>query len=318
MKVIDLFAGCGGLTLGLQNAGFDVALGVDNWQPAIDIYKLNFDHPIMNIDLSDVKKSVEVLKKYQPEIIVGGPPCQDYSSAGKRDEELGRADLTLSFAEIIDSIKPKFFIMENVDRIVKSRRYKQSLEIFHNSGYGLTIKTLDASLCGVPQKRKRHFVVGSFSHLDGFLLPLLEGNLSSRPMTIRKYLGNKLGVGHYYRHPRNYNRRGVFSIDEPSPTVRGVNRPVPGGYPGHPKDSTIDLKNVRPLTTKERSYIQTFPENFQLIGSKSDIEQIIGNAVPVKLAEYVALRLNELTGVKPSSIRLKQFQPKLEAMELPL
>ncbi len=92
----------------------------------------------------------------------------------------------------------------------------------------------------------------------------------------------------YYRYPRNYNRRAIFSIDEPAPTMRGVNRPVPKGYPGHPNDACELGPSVRALTTAERALIQTFPPNFTWIGNKTDTEQMVGNAVPVKLAEFVA------------------------------
>lgn len=287
IKVVDLFSGCGGLSLGLENAGFNVLLGVDNWKPAIEMYKANFKHPILDIDLLDIEKSVSILKDFNLDMIVGGPPCQDYSSAGKRDEEHGRADLTISFANIIKRMKPRLFIMENVDRIVKSKRYQEALIIFKKAGYGLTKITLDASFCGAPQKRKRHFVIGSISHNDDFLLDILIKNQSKKPLTIRDYLGDKLGVDNYYRHPRNYNRRGIFSIDEPSPTIRGVNRPLPSGYPGHKNDSAHHLSGIRSLTTKERSLLQTFPDSYQLVGTKSNIEQAVGNAVPVKLAEYI-------------------------------
>ncbi|WP_308737835.1 DNA cytosine methyltransferase [Nostoc sp. 'Peltigera membranacea cyanobiont' N6] len=112
-------------------------------------------------------------------------------------------------------------------------------------------------------------------------------------MTIRDYLGNKLEIQYYYRHPRSYQRRGIFSIDEPSPTVRGVNRPIPKTYKKHPKDPVSIIENLRPLTTIERSYLQTFPETFIFEGTKTDLEQMIGNAVPVKLAEYVAKSILE-------------------------
>ena len=112
-------------------------------------------------------------------------------------------------------------------------------------------------------------------------------------MTVYDYLGNSLDSEYYYRHPRSYKRRGVFSIHEPSATIRGVNRPIPAGYPGHSGDP-IDVKdNVRPLTTIERSYIQTFPKTFKFNGTKTNLEQIIGNAVPVKLGEYVARCISE-------------------------
>ncbi|MDQ6961478.1 MAG: DNA cytosine methyltransferase [Mariprofundaceae bacterium] len=113
-------------------------------------------------------------------------------------------------------------------------------------------------------------------------------------MTVRDYLGSSLGLDYYYRHPRNYSRRGVFSIDEPSPTVRGVNRPLPPGYKKHSGDPIhINLSDIRPLTTIERSYLQTFPETFKWNGTKTNLEQMIGNAVPVKLAEFVAKSILE-------------------------
>jgi len=97
-----------------------------------------------------------------------------------------------------------------------------------------------------------------------------------------------LHTEYYYMHPRSYNRRAVFSIHEPSATIRGVNRPIPDGYKRHHADKADISDGVRALTSKERSYIQTFPESFVFEGKKTDVEQAIGNAVPVKLAEYVA------------------------------
>ena len=112
-------------------------------------------------------------------------------------------------------------------------------------------------------------------------------------MTVRDYLGDSLGIEHYYRHPRNYSRRAVFSIDEPSPTIRGVNRPVPPNYKPHPNDSAKVGPGIRPLSTLERSYIQTFPKDFVFKGPKTELEEMIGNAVPVKLAEHVAKAILE-------------------------
>lgn len=115
-------------------------------------------------------------------------------------------------------------------------------------------------------------------------------------MTIFDYLGNELGIEFYYRHPWSYKRRAIFSIYEPSPTIRGVNRPIPKGYKKHAADAADITENVRALTTIERSYIQTFPKDFELKGTKTALEQMIGNAVPVKLAEYVALKIKAFCG----------------------
>ena len=293
MKAVDLFSGCGGMSLGFQNRDFDIIAAFDKWAPAAKIYRDNFHHPIYDYDLS-TDESNTFIKNLAPEIIIGGPPCQDFSSAGKRDESLGRADLTISYAKIVDTCRPEWFVMENVERITKSGILTQAIEIFRKAGYGLTTEVLDASLCGVPQTRKRFFMIGHLYSKDNFLLPYLEQNLSKQPMTVYDYLGNSLGVQYYYRHPRSYQRRGIFSITEPSPTIRGVNRPVPKGYQKHSGD-LIDVNehSVRPLTTIERSYIQTFPKDFIFNGSKTDLEQAIGNAVPVKLAEFVATCINK-------------------------
>jgi DNA (cytosine-5)-methyltransferase 1 len=287
MRTVDLFAGCGGLSLGFQNAGFDLVAAFDYWLPAIQVYRNNFQHPIFEKDLS--KENVyELIASFNQEMIIGGPPCQDFSSAGKRDENLGRADLSVVFANIISQIKPNWFVMENVDRIAKSQVLKKVLDIFKISGYGLTSVILNASYCGVPQARKRYFLIGQLHGENEVLIPYLMKYQSQKPMTVFDYLGDDLGIEYFYRHPRSYQRRAIFSIHEPSPTVRGVNRPIPKTYKQHEGDACNINDNLRPLTTIERSYIQTFPKTFKFQGSKSDLEQMIGNAVPVKLAEYVA------------------------------
>ena len=261
----------------------------DWWQPAIDFYNHNItDHSAYKQDLSNVEDSIKRIKEWKPTIIVGGPPCQDFSAAGKRDEGGGRAELTMAYARIVCAVRPQLFIMENVERAIKAKIYKEAINYFADAGYHLTVAVLDASLCGVPQKRKRVVVVGSLSEIRESLIETYKELQSSEPMTIRDYLGDTLGIEFYYRHPRSYARRGIFSIDEPSPTIRGVNRPIPKGYPGHPGDAaSVSTKGLRPLTTKERSLIQTFPEEWEMVGAKSEVEQIIGNAVPVKLGEFV-------------------------------
>ena len=289
-KVVDLFAGCGGLSLGFQNAGFSIIAAFEYWKTAAQCYELNFRHPVFQDDLSNVRTIVSKLLPMSPDVIIGGPPCQDFSNAGNRIEAK-RAGLTESFAQIVTKLRPNYFVMENVDRAEKSMSYARARQLFVQAGYGLTEIVLDASLCGVPQKRKRFFCIGALDEKDGFLLREINAKLSNSPMTLRDYFGNTLDFEFYYRHPRNYSRRAIFSIDEPAPTIRGVNRPLPKGYPGHPNDSHKIDKSIRALTTLERALIQTFPANFKWVGSKTDMEQMIGNAVPVKLGEFVANRL---------------------------
>ncbi len=292
VKVVDLFAGGGGLSLGFTQAGFHVAVAMENWAPALAVYRANFpEHNVLDVDLNDVESVSQIIRAAGADVVVGGPPCQDFSSAGKRDESQGRASLTVRFAEVVDQCRPQYFVMENVARAARSGAFKLALDVFKQAGYGVTIRVLDAAFCGVPQLRKRLFVVGSLGGVDGFLDDALDHHQAKQPMTLRQYFGAQLPLDHYYRHPRSYARRGVFSVDEPSPTIRGVNRPVPKGYPGHEGDSCRDLGGLRCLTTRERARIQTFPPSFLFPGTKTDIEQVVGNAVPVKLAEYVARQL---------------------------
>lgn len=297
MRVVDLFCGCGGLSLGFIEAGFNLVAAFDNWDDAITVYHNNFKHPVFKQDLSDVEDSAQKVSKYHPDMIIGGPPCQDFSSAGKRDENNGRGDLTVDYAHIIEKVRPEWFVMENVDRILKTTKLKEAISIYKSCGYGLTKIVLNASRCGVPQRRKRFIMIGHLGDQNDFMLNLLQKRQADKEMTIRDYMGNELDIDYYYRHPRSYARRGIFSVDEPSPTIRGVNRPMPAGYTLHHNDPVNSLEGIRPLTSLERSMIQTFPKNFKFLGTKTNLEQMIGNAVPVNLGKFVADSINAYLGV---------------------
>lgn len=306
LRTVDFFAGGGGLSLGFHRAGFDLACAVENWEPALAIYRANFTkHVAVSLDLSDEKAALDLLAQYKPNLIIGGPPCQDFSSAGKRDEAGGRASLTINYANVISKYRPSFFLMENVPRAASSNAFQEALNIFKEANYGVTIKLLNSAHCGAPQLRKRLIVIGELHGKDGFLDSALENGQSKEPMTLRQYFGKNLDFEHYYRHPRSYARRGVFSVDEPSPTIRGVNRPIPKGYPGHAGDPVPISDQVRSLSTRERAAIQTFPNNFQLPGGKSDVEQVIGNAVPVELAYFIASRLRSYIEQRSNALNSK-------------
>lgn len=286
MNAVDLFSGCGGLSLGFMHAGHQILSAYDNWADAIAVYRNNFDHPDIQLDLSNVEESIESIAPLRPEMIIGGPPCQDFSSAGLRNEDNGRGDLTVCYAHIVGGVRPQWFVMENVARILHARKLVEAKAILKAAGYGLSECVLDASRCGVPQKRKRFFLIGKLGAEDGFLDEVLKRNVSDHEMTIAEAIPD-IGIRYYYRHPRSYARRGVFSVDEPSPTIRGVNRPMPMGYKLHPNDPVDSLEGIRPLTTQERSLIQTFPPTFRFGGTKTSVEQMIGNAVPVNLGKFV-------------------------------
>ena len=296
IKVVDLFAGAGGLSLGFQKAGFSVVAAYDAWAPAVDCYRANFKHPAYEFDLLDVKAAIEHISEFKPDVIIGGPPCQDFSSAGKRSE--GRnAGLTDAYAAIVAGCLPRITVMENVPRARTSVAFDRARLKLEQSGYQMFQVVLDASQCGVPQTRKRFFCIAwrdGPERLEFQFGEYFRDTLSRKPLTVREYMGDEINFEHYYRHPRNYSRRAVFSIDEPSPTIRGVNRPVAPNYRGHPLD-TAPAANVRPLTTRERSRVQTFPKGWkwQSERTKTDTEQLVGNAVPVGLGKFVAEGVRE-------------------------
>lgn len=289
MRAVDIFSGCGGMSLGFEQAGVDVAAAFDKWAPAVEIYRANFNHPIYEKDLCD-EDSIDQIKDMTPDLIIGGPPCQDYSIAGKR-EQGNRANLTIRFADIVVGVRPKWVVFENVYNIERFGTLPIMKEKLKKAGYGLTCAVLDASRCGVPQARKRFILVGRLGSEDGFFDKALNTGLTDKQMTVRDYLGDRLGTQYYYMHPRSYARRAVFSIDEPSATIRGINRPIPSNYKRHHADAASISDGVRALTTKERSYLQSFPEDFQLPGAKTNVELAIGNAVPPALAKYIASRI---------------------------
>ena len=288
LRAVDLFCGSGGLSYGLMDAGIDVVAAFDAWETAVDTYNRNLPSHASVLDLSHVAEAADKISEFAPDMIAGGPPCQDFSTAGKRVE--GRhANLTTAFSHMVHECRPDFFLMENVPQARLSPTYAKLKSLLAKDGYEFAEAVLNASLCGVPQSRRRFFAFGSRRpNAARKWASAMQQRQAARPLTVKSYMGRRIDIEHYYRHPRNYARRSVFSVHEPSPTIRGVNRPVPPNYKGNHLDS-VPPSTVRPLTSSERSQVQTFPKSWDWAGGdrNADVEQQIGNAVPVKLAEFV-------------------------------
>lgn len=304
MRAADLFAGCGGLSAGSQEGGFEVAFAAEKWEAAASTYERNLGHDVERLDLDDIVPTVRRLRAVRPEVIMGGPPCQDFSQAGTR-VEAGRARLTVGFAETIRAVRPKWFVMENVPEAQGSRAWAIARGLLRDAGYGISEAKLNAAYHGVPQLRKRYFAVGCLDQEDSFLESRLEAGRSADPLTIRGFLDSEaettgqdergdghFDIDHYYRHPRNWGRRAIFSVDEPSPTIRSTNRPVAPGYKPHPDDPAAP-EDVRALTQRERARVQTFPASHTFQGTRTDIDTMVANAVPCRLAAHVARTLVE-------------------------
>lgn len=169
MNVIDLFAGCGGLSLGFEMAGFSVPLAIEIDEWASETYKKN--HPSTKVITEDITKILDLLTLLPKNIstvdgIIGGPPCQGFSLSGNRDKNDPRNSLFMEFVRFVKFFKPRFFVMENVTGILSMKTKKGDnvskliKEEFNSAGYTLENFILNAAEFGVPQNRIRVFFIG--------------------------------------------------------------------------------------------------------------------------------------------------------------
>ncbi|MGX5777625.1 DNA cytosine methyltransferase [Methylorubrum zatmanii] len=159
---VDLFSGAGGLSLGLVRAGWTPLLAVDQWPDAVRTYRYNFpDHPVVEASLEALTaKQLRALVKGTPDWVVGGPPCQGFSTVGKRLREDPRNKLVHEFARIVDTLQPQGFLVENVVGLRDMDFVDAVTALFQGLGYTVTSMVLRAADYGVPQLRSRIFFVG--------------------------------------------------------------------------------------------------------------------------------------------------------------
>ena len=169
MNVIDLFAGCGGLSQGFEMAGYNIPIACEWDQWAADTYELN--HPNTKMIRGDIKKVVSWKKVIADtgckiDGIIGGPSCQGFSLNGNRDPKDPRNSLFMEFARCVSEVKPAFFLMENVPGILSMKTASGDLvqnvigSVFDSAGYSVRIRVINAVDCGVPQSRRRVFFFG--------------------------------------------------------------------------------------------------------------------------------------------------------------
>jgi len=277
-----------------MTGAFRVQAAFDNFPPAIYTYNANRRDKIA-AQLDITRHPEVVLRLSRPYAVLGGPPCQDFSHANKERDGNGgtRGNLTPLFAELSCMLKPTWIVMENVNAIKTAgdKQLAAAVATFRKNGYGLTELNLQALDFGVPQNRRRLFLI---AHQDGVDQEMESYVMSQKkpPSTLKDMKQTIFGDGRtpqfYYRHPTSYSRRAIFSIDEPSATIRGVNRPIPSKYSVHKSDATSHLRRVRSLTSKERAAIQSFPRSYKWLGTKTETELQVGNAVPPLVARAIA------------------------------
>lgn len=295
MRVVELFCGAGGMSLGLKRAGFEIVQAYDFWDKAVEVYRKNLGGPAWQADLKDIFRIGPMVAALAPDMICGGPPCQDFSAAGERIEG-ERAAMTKAFAMLVCVARPRWFLMENVPRASNSKAWADARAMLVRSGYGLTESKLNASFYGVPQTRKRLFVIGRLGEQDEFLASALAAARTSQPMTIRSMLAQMhpddetlARVGAFFTRPF-YTGRGVRTLDESAPSVIRTTREVPRPHylaRPHP-DDPVPASGAATLTQGQVARIQGFPTDWEWanVGSRA-VDQMIANAVPPPLAEAI-------------------------------
>ncbi|MFQ5421970.1 MAG: DNA cytosine methyltransferase, partial [Anaerolineae bacterium] len=170
---ISLFAGAGGCSLGFKNAGFNLLLAIDNNEDAISTYNMNFpDTPclkedITRLDAEDILRHAGI-KKGELDFLIGGPPCQGFSSAGIQFWDDPRNKLLKHYVRLLHGLRPRWFLMENVEGLLTANRGNFIYEVtkgFIEAGYIVRLHKLYAHWYGLPQKRKRVFIIGNLSGL---------------------------------------------------------------------------------------------------------------------------------------------------------
>lgn len=303
LNVLDLFCGAGGLSCGFKQAGFNIILGVDNDKDALETFKLN--HPESKTILGDIskinKREIEkITGKIKIDVIVGGPPCQGFSMAGRRDPGDKRNTLIEEYLNLVSEINPKLFVIENVKGLLSMKTKNGELVIDNiinlaeEKGYFITIYPLNAANFGVPQNRNRVFLIGckkkcfKISLIKQKEIPVKEILLKKQDVQKKYFYSQRLIDGFKRREKINKQLKRGFgwkflNLNEPSYTISA--RYYKDGAEALVKYSEDD---IRMLTPEECALIQSFPKNYKFASGKIKTYKQIGNAVPPRLAYAVA------------------------------
>lgn len=311
LRVLSLFSGGGGLDLGFERAGAQTVLCVDNDHESCKT--LRFNRPEWGVFEGDIRDFIPDVQDI--DIVIGGPPCQGFSSAGKGDPTDARNFLWQEYFRVVDAVRPRAIVLENVSALTHKRNGDHLSGIMRSleeRGYHFTMGVLNAADYGVPQARRRLIVIGL---LDGSPTLPEPTTANNRP-TVKDAIGDLESAPYdaEFSHvpPRhaahvaerwanlqpgevdpNY-RRGRLDYDKPSVTIRAGGGYGPRGDHLAGFHPPIHPTQPRQLTVREAARIQSFPDDWVLKGSKTAQGRQIGNAVPVGLAEAVAMHVVNL------------------------
>jgi len=343
LKVVDLFSGCGGLSKGFLDAGYDVVLGVDNDNPSLATFEANHGHSrVLNADLFDkgVIKEIKKLAGNKIDVLVGGPPCQGFSLTGTRSFDDKRNRLYLSFIEAVRELKPKAFLIENVPGLVRlygGEVKNEILKRLEKMGYNVEWKILNTADYGVPQVRTRVVFVGVQKKYGKFNFPRpthIEKNYVTSSDAISDLPALEKGFGAekslYTTTPRTLYQKKMRKNTEElfnhvatkhTDMVKSVIALVPEGgnykdlppgigtsrrfneawtrYHSKKPSKTIDTghrnhfhyKHNRIPTVRENARLQSFPDDFVFMGTRTQQNRQVGNAVPPMLGYHIGKQI---------------------------
>lgn len=337
-KAISLFSGMGAMDIGLKWAGFNTRVFVDNDPFCITTLQRNWSStPVIGLDISDLSGNEILkaagLKKSEVDIVAGGPSCQPFSRSneGKRKgTKDARGLMIFEFARVVGEIRPKAFLMENVAGLMSSNNgkdFRKLISKFKGLKYDVHFRVLNAADYGVPQKRKRLFIVG-FRKKTNFQFPqpthgnrdwlkpfvtsgealkkLDDGVVYDAGDTIggkHGHLINEIPPGmNYIYYTREYGSKNVLFGDrskfwtfllkldprQPSTTIQA--QPWNSVGPFHWNNRRLTLREIKRLQgIPDRYYVSGVEGNEDEYGSPSWMQ--VGNAVPPKLAEVVGKQI---------------------------
>jgi DNA (cytosine-5)-methyltransferase 1 len=333
-RVIELFAGCGGMALGFKDAGFRTVLANEWDKDACDSLRANVTDRVLNCAIQEIEKFPEA------DVVAGGPPCQGFSNLGERVPCDPRNQLWRHYFRCVEHVQPKIFVLENVPPLLKSAEYAEMRRLAQNLGYKIEGRVLNAADYGVPQTRKRAIVIGSRvgepifpipTHADPLKQNLLNVHLP-RWKTVRDAIGH-LPIDptgrdwHIGRNPTPKSIRRYRSIPAggnrwnlpPSLMPECWKRKTEGGtdlfgrlwwdrpsvtirteFYKPEKGRYLHPVAHRPITHLEAALLQSFPEDFNFCGTKIHVGIQIGNAVPPMLAKSIAMSVATALGCRAS------------------
>ncbi len=320
---IELFAGAGGLALGVEKAGFNTLGLIEFDKDAADTLKKNrpnwnvINDDIANISCLDLEKYFSI-KKGELDLLSGGAPCQAFSYAGKRlGLEDARGTLFYHYALFLEKLQPKMFLFENVRGLLThdhGKTYSTMLDIFTRAGYTIDKQVLNAWNYGVPQKRERLITIGIRNDLVGKTEYRFPKAHSYKPVLRDVLLDCPDGPG----VPYGEKKRKIFELVPAGGYWRDIDPAIAkeymkscwdmeGGRTGILRRMSMDEPSLtvltspsqkqterchpleaRPFTVRENARCQTFPDDWEFCGNVSAQYKQVGNAVPVNLAYDIA------------------------------